>query len=481
LREEEFTVFDRDVPGTTPDSIVAVAPFRERISWALYDFANTIFSMNIATLYFAAWLVSDLKRSNTLFATANGIASALVVMSIPILGAYSDATQRRKPWVIGFTLMACGATFLMAAIGEHAIPLMGEGVAPQLAQAVAIRPLALVAMLAAFVAANYAYQGAQPFYNAMLSELAPPGKRGSVSGMGSAFAYAGSITGVVLSFPFFQGSIPLLGKLSTSMMHTLRSVVPLTAPGGRVSTFAPTAFLFLLFSIPLALFCRDHHAIRGKVGIPWRKSFETMRQTIREARQYPGVGRFILTSFLYQDAMGTIIANMALYAIFAMGFKQGTEVTLFVVLTLPAVLGSYLIGKVVDRIGPKKSLMWVIAGWVVLLAAMILAPSRSAFWIVGAMIGFIYGGVSTAERPLLLSLVPDVEAGRFFSLMVLSARAAAIVGPFVWAITVDNLVGPLGTPIAYRAGVVTVMMGMIAALWFLRGVPDNFVRERRGA
>ena len=53
--------------------------------------------------------------------------------------------------------------------------------------------------------------------------------------------------------------------------------------------------------------------------------------------------------------------------------------------------------------------------------------------------GLIYGGVSTAERPLLLSLVPDVEAGRYFSLMVLSARAAAVVGPFIWAFAGDLL------------------------------------------
>jgi len=53
-----------------------LAPFRERLSWALYDFANTVFSMNIATLYFAAWLVADLGHSNTLYAVVNGIASA---------------------------------------------------------------------------------------------------------------------------------------------------------------------------------------------------------------------------------------------------------------------------------------------------------------------------------------------------------------------------------------------------------------------
>lgn len=451
------------------------------MSWALYDFANTVFSMNIATLYFAAWLVADLGRSNTLFAIANGIASALVVVSIPVFGALSDTTQRRKPWVVGFTLLACAATVLMAAIGERGLPLVGEFVIAPAASGTAMPSLALFGMLAAFVVANYAYQGAQPFYNAMMGELTPAAKRGRLSGMGAAFGYAGSITGVLLTFPFFSGSVPIIGPVSPSILAFLRSAIPFTAPGGRVSTFVPTALLFLLFSLPLILFCRDHNALRGKVHLPWKQSFQKLRETLREAKQYPGVARFILTSFLYQDAMGTIIANMALYAIFAMGFTKGAEVTLFVVLTVPAVLGSYLIGKLTDRIGPKRTLMWVIAGWVLLLTALILAPSRAAFWIFGGLIGLIYGGVSTAERPLLLSLVPEAEAGRFFSLMVLSARAAAIVGPFIWAITVDNLVGPVGAGIAYRAGVVTVMLGMVGALWLLRRVPDNFVRAAPGA
>jgi UMF1 family MFS transporter len=197
--------------------------------------------------------------------------------------------------------------------------------------------------------------------------------------------------------------------------------------------------------------------------------------TVREAKKYPGTLRFILTSFLYQDAMGTIIANMALYAIFAMGFTRGSEATLFVILTVPAVIGSFIIGRLVDRYGPKRTLSWVLVGWIILLVAMIAAPSRNVFWIIGAGIGLIYGGVSTAERPLLLSLVPDVEAGRFFSLMVLSSRAAAVVGPFIWALAVDGLTSSMGVGFAYRAGVVTVAIGMGLALWMLRKVPNNFV------
>jgi len=456
-----------------------LAPARERVSWALYDFANTVFSMNIATLYFSAWLVGDLGHSNTLYATVNGIASALVVVSIPLFGAISDATQRRKPWVVGFTLTACIATVLIAVLAQTGLPLIGEGVQGAASDSrILMSPrIALFGVLAAFTAANYAYQGAQPFYNAMLPELVPVDHRGRLSGMGSAFGYAGSITGVLLTFPFFTGSLPILGALPGRVIDFLRSAVPYTAHGGRVSTFVPTACLFLLFSLPLFLFCRDHNVVRLKRQIPWREAFRDVRQTLTEAKKYPGTMRFILTSFLYQDAMGTIISNMALYAIFAMGFKKGSEATLFVILTIPAVIGSYGIGRLVDRFGPKRTLSWVLLGWIALLLAMIIVPTRNAFWIVGAGIGLIYGGVSTAERPLLLSLVPDVEAGRFFSLMVLSSRAAAVVGPFVWALAVDGLTPSMGIGFAYRAGVVTVAIGMSLAFLMLRGVPNNFSRS----
>jgi len=477
------SISNTDLTGDRSLSVTAagdlnppLAPFRERLGWALYDFANTVFSMNIATLYFAAWLVADLGHSNTLYAIVNGIASALVVVSIPVFGAISDATQRRKPWVVGFTLIACASTVAMAALGQTGLPLVGEGVNAPASLPVIHPALALIGVLAAFTIANYAYQGAQPFYNAMMPELVPVDHRGRLSGMGTALGYVGSITGVVLTFPFFTGQMPLIGAVPAKAVSFLRSVVPFTTHGGRVSTFVPTAILFLLFSLPLFIFCRDHNVLAGKRNVAWREAFRDVRETLKETKKYPGTLRFILTSFLYQDAMGTIIANMALYAIFAMGFVKGSEATLFVILTVPAVIGSYGIGRLVDRFGPKRTLSWVLAAWIVLLISMIIAPSRSAFWIVGALVGLIYGGVSTAERPLLLSLVPDVEAGRFFSLMVLSSRAAAIVGPFVWAFAVDGLTPSLGTGIAYRAGVMTVAVGMALALWMLQAVPDNFTR-----
>jgi MFS transporter, UMF1 family len=465
-------------PVVLPDGeirAVTRAPARERWSWALYDFANTIFSMNVATMYFSGWVVVDLGASETAYAIASGIASLLVVFAIPVLGAVSDARRRRKPWVVGFTVMSCLATAAIGMFGATQLPRYGTNVIggtlrPEQWHAASAQ---LLWVWLAFIFANFAYQAAQPFYNAMMPELVPEEEQGRLSGLGTAVGYVGSIVGVLLVIPFFTGDLPGIGKLSDGFMHTLRAIFPFTDHGGRVSTFVPTGMLFLLFSLPLFIFCRDHNVRREKTRVAWREAFREVAHTISDARRHPGALRFILTSFVYQDAIGTIVGFMTLYAIRAVGFEQGSETKLFLVLTIPAIFGSYLAGVLVDRIGAKRTLMITLVSWVVLLGAMILAPSKQAFWIVGLMIGFNFGGVPTAERPVLLSLVPDVEAGRYFSLMLLSSRAAAIVGPLLWGLTVNSLESSIGTAMAYRAAVVVVALMFAVACWMLRKVPDR--------
>jgi UMF1 family MFS transporter len=451
------------------------APVRERASWALYDFANTIFSMNVATLYFSVWLIADLHASNTVYAVGNGISSILVVLSVPVLGALSDARRRRKPWVVGFTIASCIGCALIGILGQRTLPLAGAEIIGGGALPATWQPSigTFGWVIAAFVLANYTYQAAQPFYNAMMPDLVPPEERGRLSGIGTAVGYVGTIVGLLLVFPFFSGAIPLFGALPQEVTSFLRSVVPFTEHAGRVSTFVPTALLFFLFSLPLILFCRDHNPRQERVPVAWRAAFREVAHTLRDARRYPGVLALIVASFLYQDAVGTIVSFMAIYAVKAMGFARGSETTLFLVLTIPAIFGSYLAGRMVDRFGARRTLFIIIIAWIVLLIAMVIVPTQAAFWGVGVGIGLIFGGVPTAERPLLLSLVPAEEAGRFFSLMLLSARAAAIAGPLVWGLTVDGLEPGLGTGFAYRAAVLTVAAMFALSLLLLRRVPDR--------
>jgi UMF1 family MFS transporter len=465
------------VPGIEATTLDR-APALERLSWALYDFANTIFSMNVSTLYFTVWLVSDLGVSNTLDAAATAASSALVFLAIPFLGALSDVRRRRKSWVIGFTLMACAGCALMGILGQRLLPLTGEAIdAPaSLPNGWHATGAPLFWVLVAYALAGFAYQAAQPFYNAMLPELAPPEEQGRLSGFGTAVGYVGSIVGVFLVAPFFNGTLPAFGKLSDSTMAWLRAVMPFTSHGGRVSTFLPTGVLFLVFSLPLFFVCRDRNPAPRATPVDWRRALREVLHTVRDAKRHPGSLRFIVASFVYQDAIGTIVGFMTLYAVKAVGFTKGSEIGVFLVLTIPSIFGSYVFGHFVDRFGAKRSLMATVIVWIVLLTIMVVVPGKTAFWVVGFALGLNFGGVPTAERPVLLSLVPDAEAGRFFSLMLLSSRAAAIAGPLVWGITVDSLEPSFGTAIAYRAAVVTVALMFVIAAMILRGVPDRSAR-----
>ena len=427
--------------ATDPDGrlrVVSPAPARERWSWALYDFANTIFSMNIVTLYFAVWIVAERGASNTSLSIAISLSSLVVLVAAPWVGAASDSTGRRKPWVVGLTLACVAATAGLAWLAHAAL-------SPR---------LSLALLLAAFAFANTAYQLALPPYNAMLSELVPARDRGRMSGLGTAAGYVGSIAGVLLVAPFVTGGLSI-------------------PPGGRQAAFLPTAALFLLFSLPLFFFCRDRFPRPPGRTPPVRFSglARELAASFREARRHPGLRRFVVASYFYQDGLGTAISFMALYAVMVLGLPAGGEVRLFVTLTIPAILGAYATGLACDRFGPRRTLMLVLIGWIAGLAVIASAPALTGFWIGGVLVGLCFGGIWSAERPLLLALVPPAEAGRFFGLLSLSARAAAIAGPLVWAAIVDGLSRPLGTRAAYRVAVASLALFMLVALGLLRGVP----------
>jgi len=332
----------------------------------------------------------------------------------------------------------------------------------------------LLLALAAFVVANYAHQAALPFYNAMLPELVPARERGRLSGLGTAMGYVGSIVGVLLITPFFNNSFPGLGALSDATMAVLRRI-PYAGQPDRIATFVPTALLTLAASIPLFLFCRDHLALpRAQwpklwVTRPFREIFDALRDT----RQHPGLLRFLITTYFYQDAIGTTISFMAIYTVAVMGFAKGAEVTLFLILTIPSIFGAALIGWLSDRFGPKRTMLGVLLVWTATGLAITLVHSQPWFWALGAVLGFIFGGVRTTERPLLLTLVPDVEAGRYFGLLVLSARAAAIAGPLVWALVVEIIFHDRPATFSYRVAMGSLTLFMAIAAWLLMKVPDQ--------
>ena len=306
-----------------------------------------------------------------------------------------------------------------------------------------------------FAIANYAFQGGLVFYNALLPSLAPPRQIGLVSGYGVFLGYIGAIAGLLLVSPFVE-----------------RAVLPGALGSGRAAAFVPTALFFAVFAAPLLLFVRERGGPARRPTV--REAIAGVREALLDTRRYPGVRTFLIANFLLVDAISTAILYMAVYAQVVMGMDDRAKIPLFIVSTTSAALGSLAAGRLSDRWGPRRAFGFVFAGWTVALLLLAVTTKPWMFWALGSVVGVCLGSAWAVSRPLLVALVPEGEAGRFFGLFALADKSAAVIGPLAWGLVVWAL---RGEPVLrYRAAIVTLALFVIAGWLVFRRVPDPTTR-----
>ncbi|MFH2056938.1 MAG: MFS transporter [bacterium] len=434
-------------------------PLRKaQVGWISYDFANTIFSMNIVTFFFAPWIVLDLGVEDIYYSLAYSGSMIFVALSMPTLGRRADRVVGKLPRLRTFTLLCIFFTVLLS---------LG---------ALTISNITVVAIftLICFAVANYFYEGGLTFYNALLADVSDESNVGRVSGIGVAFGYLGAIAGLLLVLPITDGSL-------------IPGVV------GRQYAFMPTALLFLLFALPTSYWVRERPVVSDKPLVP-ETFLASWKEALRESRHYPGVLRFLIADYLIEDAIATLIVFMAIYAEAVAGFADADKVVLFVASTLCAFGGSLVFGWLSDKLGSKLSLLIAVFGWTIVLSSAVILTSRTAFFVLGGFVGVFLGAVWTTSRPLLNSLVPREKLGQFYGLYTLSGRAAATIGPLLWGFIVLfakadkplgrwalDILGVLGVErldlyagtIHYRLAIASLLVVMLLGLSLLFKVPNR--------
>ena len=380
-------------------------------SWSLYDFANTIFSMNVISLYFALWVTVDHGGQDIFYSAALSGSMFAVAISVPLFGAISDQTGRRR-----------GPLTLLTIISVIATALIGQ--ASQLWAGICL-----------FVIANYCYQSALVFYNGMLPAVSRHSSVGMVSGYGVALGYMGSIAGLLLVKPFVE-------------------------TGGRPAAFLPTAFMFLIFALPCFLFTKDPDPKPFRIDTG--KAFRTLKNTLVNAAQYHVLLKFIGIHFLILDVVNTVIAFIAVYANKVIGFTDSQITTFLILSTTFAMLGSWLIGQQVKYKGTVPSYWTVLCLWLAALTLIVVSPGESLFWVVGPLAGMGMGGVWVVSRTIVVELSPPEKVGEFFGIYGLAGKMASIVGPLIWG-SVVWLFQDTQT-LKYRAAIFSLLLITIITL-----------------
>ncbi|MHB0972281.1 MAG: MFS transporter [Thermoanaerobaculia bacterium] len=417
--------------------------WRAKISWGLYDLANTIFSMNVISLYFPLWIASGHPRGATYYAFVYSLSMLFVAVASPFAGSVGDR-RGHKPILIVTSLLAIGLT-----------PFLGV-------------THSLWGALLLFAGANFGYQLSLVAYNSLLTSVSEPRERGFVSGIGVALGYVGSFIGMLSAYPFTRGKT--FAKLPPDLADAVNrvAVLPMTSSSGvvRENAFVPTAILFAVFALPIFLFVRE--SVRGGERAPARETIAEIRRTFRAIVGNHDLRGFYLATFLYMDAIHTVYIVMATYAKFAIGLDDGQIVTVMSIALGGAVVGSFLYGVITDRLPRKVSMAIVIANWVVALLLAITATSFMSYLAVAIVAGIGLGGVETVTRVALLALIPEEERGRYFGFFNLTGKASSIVGPQLWALTL-LLLEPLGD-VRFRVGVAMLLALVLASAVVLRRV-----------
>lgn len=403
---------------------------RPVVSWALYDWANSAFATTVMAgffpVFFKQYWTSGVEVSVSTFrlGLANGLASLLIALLAPLLGAIADRSGLR----VRFLMLG----IVLGAAGTSGLYLVAEG-QWQLA-------------VLTYVLASVGYWSAETFYDSLLIDVAAPGEYDMVSALGYSLGYVGG--GLLFALNVFMTLQPEVFGLASA------------SEAVRIS-FLMVAAWWLLFSIPALVWIREQRpanplSIRPAIVAGWRE----LRQTILHIRSLKPLVWFLGAYWLYIDGVNTIVKMAVDYGL-SLGFPQESLIVALLITQFVAFPAALAFGWLGGRIGPIRGIFIALAVYALVTVAAYWLNSEAEFYAMAVTIGLVQGGIQSLSRSYFGSLVPQGRQGEFFGFYNMMGKFAAIAGPVLVGVTA-LLTG------STRAGILSILVLFVvggAMLW----------------
>jgi UMF1 family MFS transporter len=372
---------------------VPISPRRTVVAWTLYDFANSSFAAiiqaTIFPVYYASVIVGNAAgRGDFWWGLVGSVSMIVVAITSPVLGGIADHAGTRKPFLVGFTLVAVGATTLLATL-EPGMVLPGF-------------VLAVVGVVT--------YEAAVVYYNSYLPRIAEPERLGRVSAAGFAVGYAGSVVAFVAAYPFAAREL-------------------------YRACFVTTAVQFLLFALPafvvLPADARRPVPLRTAITRGITGTLATLREIVTQPARRE-MRRFLAAYLVYEDGVNTVILFSAIFAERTLGFSFTEIIGLFLLVQVTALIGSAAWARPTDRRGPRFVVTITLVQWTLVTVLAYLVTAKWQFWVVAVIAGTGLGAIQAASRTFMATLVPAGREAEFFGFYSLVGKTGAIMGPIVF-------------------------------------------------
>ncbi len=401
-----------------------------KIAWALYDFANSAFATTVMAGFFPLffkqyWHQGAPTESTFALGLANAAASALILISAPLLGAIADQGRLHKAFLTCFALLGIAATLLLAPLG------------PGLA----------LAALTLYGLGLIGFSGANIFYDSLLVEVAEPNEYERLSSLGFALGYLGG--GILFAVNVWMAIKPQTFGLA------------LAEPAIRLS-FASVAGWWLVFSLPLLFRVQERPANRPRQQLI-RRGWRQFVQTLSNIRAHRPAFLFLFAYWFYIDGVDTIVRMAVDYGL-GIGLDWQALILALLLVQFIGFPAAIVFGRLGEKMGARRAILLglsVYTGVTVFAAGL---DSAIEFYTLAAMIGLVQGGVQALSRSFYAHLIPKDYAAEFFGFYNMLGKFAAVIGPFLVGATGLLFKDP-------RAGILSVLILFAIGAGLLLKVP----------
>ena len=399
-------------------AVVDRALKRERFGWYSYDWANSVFSTSVVTVFLAPYLTTIAEDAadaggrihplgisvppGSFFGYVVSVSVVLQVFVLPVTGAIADRVARKRRLLAGLAFLGSLCTLAMFFVAGQRY-LLGAGL---------------------FVVANLAFGASIVVYNSWLPDLASPDERDKVSSRGWAFGYLGGALLLALNLALFIGH----DSLGVSEGDAVR--ICLASAGIWWGGFTVLTVTLLRDRPP-------HAVVADRRGGTVRGSFRQLGGTLRDLRRYPLTLWFLGAYLLFNDGVQTVINVSAQYGKEELRLSQTTLVSTILLVQLVAFLGAVALGRIAQAVGAKRTVLGALVVWTLVLVAAYFVQAGAAlqFYLLATVIGIVLGGTQALTRSLFSQLIPPGREAEYFGFYEISDRGTSWLGPFLFALT----------------------------------------------
>ncbi|WP_114299515.1 MFS transporter [Anaerobacterium chartisolvens] len=392
--------------------------------WILYDVGNSAFIMMVSTIlpiYFknmASEAGVPLWDSTAYWGYASSIATVIVALLGPVLGAVADTNGYKKPL---FT-----ASLILGAAGCIALSF----------------PYSWMAFLVVFVIAKVGYSTSLVFYDSMLTDITTDKRMDNVSSHGYAWGYIGSCIPFTagLALILFSGRLGIGSVAATSLALII------------------TAVWWVAVSVPLIKNYKQVYFVE-KLGNPLTDGLKRIASSLGSIRQNKKIFLFLLAFFFYIDGVYTIISMATSYGK-DVGISDNNLLLALLLTQVVAFPCSILFGRLSKKLPTEWLIGICIIGYFLISIFALQLDRAWEFWFLAVCVAVFQGAIQALSRSYFAKIIPKEKSNEYFGFFDIFGKGAAFMGTTVMGVS-TQISG------SSKAGVASIaLMFLIGAILF---------------